>query len=423
MLKQWIIGEGKPSDKKLFIWNMIGSAVYALASLVLTYMTIRVIGDNEGGIFAIALTLAQMFIYVAYYEMRNYQVTDVAQKYSFCDYHTVKIFNCFLMLVITVLYCFIKDYNAYKFLIVFLVCVYRMLDGYADVYEAEFHAQNRLDLAGKSMTFRTLFSVGLYFIILIITKNLLLALIGAIISGIIGVWIFNVWIFDCVGKICIRLSWQQFVGILKDCFPLFLGMFLWTYLLSASRIAVDDVMSSQYQSYYQILFLPVSVINLLAGFLIRPSLISLTELHFNGEKKVFWKKISGMLGLLTVFTLICMVGAFVCGIPILNLLVSCDLSEYRNLFVFLIFSGGFNAVAYLLYYVLTIFRNGKSILIGYILASVVALVISPIMVRKYALWGAGESYLLSIIVLLMVFVISILCEELKPQKRSKEIRK
>lgn len=411
MIKQWIIGKETPSDKKLFLWNMIGSSIYALASLILTYMTIRVIGDKEGGIFAIALTLAQMFIYIAYYEMRNYQVTDAKERYEFKNYHAVKIVNCVAMMVIVLVYCLIKRYDFYKYLIVMLVCFYRMLDGYADVYEAEFHAKNRLDLAGKSMAFRTLISVGMYFIVLIATHNLILSVVAAIVSGLLGIWMFNIWIFGCVGKIQLSFEKESFMGILKDCFPLFLGMFLWTYLLSASRIAVDDVMSSEYQSYYQVLFLPVSVINLLAGFLIRPSLIELTKLHDNGEKKVFWNKIARMLVLLIGFTMICMLGAYLIGIPVLNILVGCDLSEYRGLFVFLILAGGFNAIAYLLYYVLTIFRSGKSILTGYIAASVVAYFISPLMVRKMELWGAGCSYLISILVLLILFVIFILLEE------------
>ena len=107
-----------------------------------------------------------------------------------------------------------------------------------------------------------------------------------------------------------------------------------------------------------------------------------------------------------------MLGAYLLGIPVLNILVGCDLSSYRGLFVFLILAGGFNAVAYLLYYVLTIFRNGKSILAGYIVASVVAYFISPLMVRKMELWGAGLSYLISILVLLVLFIVFILTEEL-----------
>lgn len=404
MIKKIIVGSENPTEKELFMWNMIGSAIYALTSLILTYMTIRVIGEKEGGVFAIALTLAQMFINIAYYEMRNYQVTDHQNKYKFAEYHGVKIINCFLMMIVSGLYVYVKGYTCYKAWIIILTCVYRMLDGYADVYEAEFHAKGRLDLAGKSMAFRTVFSVGVYFILLVSSGNLIYALLGAIAAGLVGIYIFNILVFDAVGKIQISLKKISTEGIFKDCFPLFLGMFLWTYLLSASRIAVDNVLTSEYQSYYQVLFMPVSVINLLAGFLIRPNLIKLTELNAEGKQKEFWEKIGEMGVVLSMFTVCCMIGAYLIGTQILSIIVNSDLQEYRTMFVFLIFAGGFNALAYLLYFVLTIFRNQKDIVLGYGVASFIAVVISTKMVEWKGLWGASFSYLITICVLIVIFV-------------------
>ena len=404
MIKRLIAGK-EPTGKDLFFWNMIGSAIYALASMVLTYMTIRVIGENDGGIFGIALTLAQMFIYIAYYEMRNFQVTDAEDKYEFSQYNAVKVINCIVMMLVCGLYILMKGYDTKKALIVFLVCLYRMLDGYSDVYESEFHARGRLDLAGKSMAFRTVISVGVYFGVLITTHDLLRAVIWAIISGIVGIVIFNILIFDSVGKISFDFRLAGMISIWKDCFPLFIGMFLWTYLLSASRIAVDNVMASEYQSYYQVLFLPVSVINLMAGFLIRPSLIELTELCSKGELKNFWSRILKMMGILGGFTVLCMGGAYLLGIPVLEILVNCELDEYRWMFVFLIFAGGINAIGYVLYYVLTILRSRKGIIAGYGIASVVAWFISDRFTEKWGLWGASISYLVAIFTLIIVFAV------------------
>lgn len=410
MLKRVIVGKD-PLEKDLFLWNMVGSTIYSIASMLLTYLTIRIIDGKEGGIFAIGLTLGQMFIYIAYYEMRNFQVTDESNKYNFSEYHAVKIFNCIIMMTVSAGYIWLKQYDSYKATVIFLVCLYRMLDGYSDVYEAEFHHKGRLDLAGKSMTFRTIISVGLYFIILGLTHNLIYALAGAIISGVIGIYIFNILIFDSVGVIKITYNKNSFFGIEKDCFPYFLGMFLWTYLLSASRIAVDNVLPSEYQSYYQVLFMPVSVINLFAGFLIRPSLIKLTELHAEKKIKQFWRIIWKMVFLLGCVTIICMGGAYICGIPIISLIVNYRLDHYRNMFVFLIFAGGFNAIASLLYFILTIFRNQRAIILGYGTASVVALLISTKMVEKWQLWGASFSYLISILTLIFVFIFCIIYEE------------
>ena len=404
----WIIGKKQPDDRQLFLWNMIGSGIYALSSMVLTYLTIRVVGADDGGIYAIGLTLAQMFIYIAYYEMRNFEVTDAKDLYTFTDYHVVKLINCIIMMLVSVGYIILKQYDFHKALVIALVCLYRMLDGYADVYEAQFHKDGRLDLAGKSMAYRTFVSVAVYFAILIATHNLVLALCGAVVSGIIGLIICDIMVYNVLDKIIFKLDISAMKGIWKDCFPLFVGMFLWTYLLSASRIAVDDVMTSEYQSYYQVLFMPVSVINLFAGFLIRPSLIPLTDNLKKHEFGKFWKTIGKILLELTGITVVCMIGAYLIGIPVLSIIVGCDLTKYRGLLTFLIFAGGFNAAAYTLYYVLTIYRDRISIILGFGISSVIAFLISKPLTRSYELSGAGWSYCISVIVLTLIFVVSII---------------
>ncbi|MCR5700797.1 MAG: hypothetical protein K6G76_01485 [Lachnospiraceae bacterium] len=417
-MREWIIGKKQPDDRQLFLWNMIGSGVYALSSMILTYLTIRVIGPEEGGIYAIGLTLAQMFIYIAYYEMRNFEVTDAKNLYTFTDYHVVKIINCILMMLVCAGYVLLKQYDFHKAVVILLVCLYRMLDGYADVYEAQFHKDGRLDLAGKSMAYRTIVSVGVYFVLLIATNNLTFALCGAVISGIISLVVCDICIYKVFAKIKLEANNKAMVGIWKDCFPLFIGMFLWTYLLSASRIAVDDVMTSEYQSYYQVLFMPVSVINLFAGFLIRPSLIPLTDNLKNKEFGKFWKTIGTILLELSVITVVCMAGAYLVGIPVLSIIVGCDLSDYRMLLTFLIFAGGFNAAAYTLYFVLTIYRDRVSIITGFGLSSLLALVISKSLTSRYALWGAAGSYMISVIVLTVIFVLCIIINN----KRKKVIK-
>lgn len=403
-----VIAGDLPGANRMFFWNMSGSGIYALTSVLLIYLTIRIVGADKGGIFAIALTLAQMFVYIAYFEMRNFEVTDAKNKYSFAQYHGVKIINCVLMLFVVLCFCLFKSYELEKFIIILLVGVYRMLDGYADVYEAEFHKQGRLDLAGKSMTFRTVLSVSAYFLCLAWTGDLILSLMFAIAFGVMGILIFDCWIFQTIGTIEVIWSGKVFWQMVTDCFPLFLGMFLWTYLLSASRIAVDNVLSSKFQSHYQVIFLPISMINLLTGFLVRPSLLDLTENYAAGFMKKFWNAIIKMALILIFFTGICMAGAFFIGIPVLSAIVNLDLGKYRNILVFLIFAGGINGVAGLFYYVLSIFRNRRDIVIGYGVAAVVAWFVSEPMVRQWRMWGAAASYAVSTSVLFIIFFFGIL---------------
>lgn len=416
LIKSFMVGKSS-SDKSNFIWNMLGSGIYSVASMILTFFTIRIMGADDGGIFSIALTISQMLIYIAYFEMRTYQVTDAKNEYSFKEYFSTKVITCLMMVIISAGYIFIKSYDAYKALVIFLMCIYRLIDGMADVFESQFHKDGRLDIAGRSLAYRTIFSVAVYFISLFLTKNLIVSLIIAILAAVIGLFICDVAVYEMFDSIRFEFNGKTTFKILKACFPLFLGVFLWTYILSASRVAVDDVMSSEAQAYYQVLFMPVSVINLFAGFLFRPMLTKLTDLYRDREYGKFFKIIMELVIVMIGITVVCIGGAYLIGIPVLQIIVNLDLKKYRGLFTFLIAAGGVNAIAFIWYYVLTIFRSPKIITAGYIVAAVMAYIISPVFVKKHGLYGAGTSYFIVVSVLNLIFIAAIVIKYVGLQRK------
>ena len=59
------------------IWNIAGSFVYAFASMVLSFLVIRMAGEEKGGIFSFGYsTLGQQLFLVAYFGIRPFQITD-----------------------------------------------------------------------------------------------------------------------------------------------------------------------------------------------------------------------------------------------------------------------------------------------------------------------------------------------------------
>lgn len=404
-IKRFVIGSNIESVKKNFIWNMLGSGIYAITSMILVIAVVRSIGEEKGGVFAIALTLSQMLIYIAYFEMRTFQVTDVKNEYKFKDYYTAKLFTCTAMLVISLVYILLKGYSNEKAIIIFLMCIYKMIDGYADAFEADFQKIGRLDLAGKSLCFRTIFSTTVFIVAIFFSKHTILSLIIAIIVAIIGVYIFNILIIKDFDKIEITKDFRIIINVLKSCFPLFAGVFLWTYILSASRIAIDANMPSEYQTYYTALFMPVSIINLFCTFVFRPILTTLSESYGNNEMGSFRNSIMKSITIMIGFTSFCMAGAYFIGIPILSWLYDCNLSPYRFELVFLMMSGGLNALSVIMYYILTIMRRRKSILAGYVFAAALAMVISSPLVKLYGILGAAWSYFIVTLFLCLLFLV------------------
>ncbi|MCI8308443.1 MAG: hypothetical protein HFH14_10400 [Lachnospiraceae bacterium] len=166
-------------------------------------------------------------------------------------------------------------------------------------------------------------------------------------------------------------------------------------------------MDARFQAYYQVLFMPVSVINLFAGFIFRPMLTELSVLNDECRRREFFNKIFKMLAMICIFSLVCVAAAYIAGVQVLGVLAGCELGGYRNVLVLLIFSGGLNAISVALYYVLTIYRSSTSIMTGYIAASVTAYFVSPVFVRRYGLMGGAFSYLSVVLLLNIIFGVCI----------------
>lgn len=409
LVQKLIIGRNRNSTALNFMWNMIGSGIYSLVSMMLSVVVIRIIGENDGGVFSIAITVSQMMLYIAYFEQRTYQVTDTENKYDFSQYHGAKIIACVLMMVCSAIYIFfLKSYTIEKSEIIMLMCVYRMLDGYADLYEGQFQLDERLYLAGKSMAFRSIFSASILLLTLSITKNMKMSLCMAIGAAALGVIVFDLAIEKVYCNISPDFNRVKVFNIFRECFPLFIGSFLWVYILSASRIAVDAHLTNTDTAYYQVLFLPVSIINLFATFFFRPELTELSELYNKKNYKLFWGKIKRLIVLIAIFTGITMMGAYFVGIPALSFVSNCDLYDYKGVLVLLMFGGGINAGSFFLYYILTIMRKSGQILFGYISTSILTLVISNWFSDLWGIQGAGLSFCISVIYLFLVFYICFL---------------
>ena len=86
-----IIGDGSAvSEQKNIIWNMIGSFLYAFASMVLSIAVVQLAGEDAGGVFTFAFTtFGQHMFMAAYFGIRPFQITDTGRISKLLD-HCIK---------------------------------------------------------------------------------------------------------------------------------------------------------------------------------------------------------------------------------------------------------------------------------------------------------------------------------------------
>ncbi len=198
-----LLYKGENIERQNVLWNTAGELCYALASMVLSMLVMRMVGDDQGGIFLLRLLHAGPAD-VHHRLFWNPAVPDHGRKgeYSFKDYLEHRNLTCLIALVVGCVFLTgqvaAKHYTPYKALILILLVLYKVIDGYADVYESEFQRRGSLYLTGKSNFFRTLLSVFCFLAALAVTRSLLAACLTAVAAQVAGVCLFNLPVIHAV---------------------------------------------------------------------------------------------------------------------------------------------------------------------------------------------------------------------------------
>ena len=201
-----------------------------------------------------------------------------------------------------------------------------------------------------------------------------------------------------------KVDWKQVFVLLKVCFPLFAGAFLSFYIGNAPKYAIDAMLTDELQACYGFIAMPVFVIGLLNNFIFNPMLYKLSMMWNDGRVGQFVRKILLQSLIVAGITLVCIIGAFLLGVPVLSWLYNTDLAPYKAELLLLLLGGGFLGLSGLLNAVITIIRYQKSLMWGYAVVALLALVCSNRIVGMYGMMGAAVLYTLLMAILCVIFV-------------------
>lgn len=404
--KFWLIKEDDIGKQSVF-WNMMSSGLNSIVSMLLLWVVTLLNGVSDAGIFSLGFSTSQMMLTIGNYGMRNYQATDVTNKYSIKVYEASRIVTNIIMMVSVLGFVWFEDYYFEKALITILLCLLKVTDAFDDVYGGYYQVKGRLDIAGKIMSIRIGAYVLGFILTLIFTHSLILScLISIIISSIVLIVLIH------STKIIIPLEkpsfqWNGIWNLLTECFPLCISAFLLIYMGNAPKYAIDTYLTAKDQAYYTYLFMPCFVTNLFVGFALQPLLVRLSKSWVHKEYRKFIKLCSLIFAGALIISTIIIIGGAILGCPILSIVFGVSLSAYTNVLVVLLIGGAFFAFAVIEQVILTVMRRQVYLLVGFGIASAIAMFISGILVKKFALLGAAYAYTISAGALFLVLAFMI----------------
>ncbi len=420
-----------------YIWNAIGGMLNAGQSVLVLIIVTRVCGLEAAGLYSIAFATGNLFMYLGNYGVRNYQVSDVDEKFPFRSYVLHRLLTVALMLLAAAVYCTYSllrgAYSPAKTMTVAAMCLLKAIDCLEEVLEGRLHQRGRLDLAGKMMTVRLLISIGGMLAVLVATRNLLTATNAAIILAAAAVILMAA---ACRRTLLPLQPAPELVadvgnagaapgaaaknrgaatspaaasaavsaarrGALRDaavlmrvCFPVCAANFLSFYLINAPKYAIDAAMNETAQAQYNFIAMPVFVIQLLGMFVYQPVLVRMTLSWNSADQKGFLRDFLRITAGLLIIAALCLGGAYVLGIPVLSALYATDLSALKPELLLILAGGVFLAMNGFYSAVLTLMREQNRIPFMYLAGAVLSLILTPHFVEISGIMGAVISFVL-----------------------------
>lgn len=391
--------------RKNFIWNILGTGFNAFNSLFFMIAVTRINGVDNAGIFTIAFSTACIIYIVGVYAGRIYQVTEPDKSITDKEYIINRIITTVAMLILVILFSVIRGYNIFKSTVFLLLTTYKALEAFSDVIYGILQKNEKLDIAGKSLFFKSLISVIAFVAIDAITKNMIISIISIILVSVLILIFYD--LKNGIKYIDLKLpvKKENIIKIFKAGFFTFAISFLGMYVLNAPKYAIDSYLENNYQTIFGIIVMPATVIGLVAQFLIHPYLNQIVALYeeknLKGLNKLALKLIIYILGVGVISSIL----AYFLGTQVLGLIYGLDLSAYRLGLLIIIIASTLYTIGVIYSSILTTVRETFSQFIIYIVMSIFAYIVANTCTKVGQINGAVISYLLIMAMQFLIYTI------------------
>lgn len=378
--------------KSNFIWNIIGTGLNAFNSFFFLIAVTRLNGINDAGIFTLAFSTACILYVIGVYAGRVFQVTDSDGKATDKEYIINRIISCLLMMIITIIFVIIKNYNFYKSSIFILLSFYKCLEAFSDVLYGIMQKNDILNKVGKSYFIKGFISIIGFIAVDALTHNLILSC-----ATIIMIWIFIIVFYDIKNIKNIvdfknKAKIDNVLKIFKSGFFVFGITLLSLYIMNAPKYSIDSFLTEDIQAIFGIIVMPATIMGLIGQFLIHPYLNEIVRLYKEKNKKALNKLILKIIAYISGFGIIAAIASYLLGVPVLNLVYGINLNGYQIHLVAIIIASTLYNIGVIYSSVLTTVRCTFIQFIIYTAVSVFALISSDVFTMKQGINGAVMAY-------------------------------
>ncbi len=401
------LSKEKREFSKNFIWNALGTGLNSCNSLFFLIIVTRINGIEQAGMFSLGIAIGLILYTIALYSGRVCHVTNIDSKITDKDYVLNRSLTCLLMLFLAIVIVVLRKYSILKAEIILLICLFKCIEAFSDIFYGIMQKNNYLYKAGQSLTLKAVLGLASFFVINYFTYDLVLALIILNIVNIVILLFFDIKFVENIkkGKFSEEVSTKQNIfDILKKEFFVFANSFAGIYILNASKYAIDIYETESVQAIFGYIMMPATVMILFAQFILLPFLNKFKELYKEKKIKEFDLLGTKIKGVVFLFGIFAVTIAYFIGPEFLSFIYGENLLDYRLYLMIIIATYILYAISYINLVILTTMRKTFIQFVVYVISMFVAFVASNLLVKNYGIFGATASLALTLTVQFVLYI-------------------
>lgn len=381
------------SQRRDYFWNTVGVFTQNAISPLLLIAVTRINGVYDSGVFSFAFATALIFGIIAVWGGRTYQVSDLKQEFSYHSYVLVRLITGVLVLVGSVIFCFVNGYDFTKTAIILLFVVFKIAESIADVLYGVLQVKGKLFESGISLFAKAALGALAFILTDLVTNSLIWSTVSLIS---INILIFISYDLSRARKVGYRVPMMmgalekhisEAVVIIKRCAPIAAVLLLTMFSLNIPRYFLDIHHPSEV-GYFGIIAMPITVLALVITFLLQPKIVLLTELFSNQNYDELGHTIRGIIMLILLVGLTGIVTVYYIGIPTLDIIFGLRFEPYLSALIILMVGAMANGIVSIYVNIFTIIRHFKAVFYTLVITNILLTVMSIKVIEQHSIIGA-----------------------------------
>lgn len=390
------------------LWNTISNIIYLGCQWLLSVVIVRISGSYaDAGILTLAISITNIFATLALFNVRNYQVSDMAEKYTQSDYISHRILTCFAAVMLCVVFAAAGGYNLETTLSIIAYMLMRTVEAFADVFHGILQKQWRLDVVGRSCIFRGIALVVGFTASYKFLGRLSIALfIMAAATGVVFVS-YDLRVIRKLIKLSCQFERSSLINLSKDCLPVLGYGLLINSVVLVVRFFIERYHGEEMLGYYGSVSTIAVIVQAAANFILIPLNGIISDYYAQGKQKEILKLSGKVILLLAVITGGALAGAVAFGNIALVLLFGKSIETYTWLLIPTIFASCLTGLVWFLGMILIIMRKMRTLIIGAAVGMAMSMVLSIMLIPEYVFEGANVAVIVTPLIVAMLYIFAI----------------